>query len=127
MGTILTSDLCFLLNVRLNRCLYINMKIILAFWPIFAANFLKLCPMAINPNSIETLSSPRCVNLVKRLLDFIWPNTASTSMERLLLYTRPFSLLSISRARPLSSFSLWFISIFRLSCPLWHNPRMGHP
>ena len=60
-----------------------------SFYEAFLANFLRLWPMDISPNSIFTLSILWRVNLENLLLLFNCPNTASTSMGLLLLWNKP--------------------------------------
>src|SRR5690606_6897549 len=93
----------------------------------FFDHFLRLCAIHIRANSISTFSSPLMENLLKRLLLFIWPKTASTSMGRLLRWYFPVSEFWPSLAFALSSFK-WLLSSFRLlPLALWHCPRMRQP
>src|SRR5690606_16726162 len=86
----------------------------------FFDHFLRLCPIHIRANSISTFSSPFIENLLNRLLLFIWPKTASTSMGRLLRWYFPVSEVSRSRALAFSSFRRWLTSIILLPLALWH-------
>src|SRR5690606_14031155 len=86
----------------------------------FFDHFLRLCAIHIRANSISTFSSPLMENLLNRLLLFIWPKTASTSMGRLLRWYFPVSDVRRSRALALSSFKRWLTSIRLLPLVLWH-------
>src|SRR6478672_6488966 len=91
------------------------------------AFFIRLCAIAINPNSVVTFSLPLSVNLRKLLFCFMFPKTSSTSAALSFRCTIPSSLVYCSLSVCLCLCRLWFTSMIRLPWALWHTPLNGHP